>query len=187
MSNRSTLPEVDSPGNLAGDDPRRRGDEESDFDFGDVFLGVIYAIIIPTVVFFGLSAVGLPVGTRAPASPKDSMIHNEQLKALNPAIIREEVQLRVSNVERMMKLVDDYLRRSRATDDNQRKGKWLEFATAVLGRCRGELEDIQKALPQSRELSRDRAVGERIQLWLATVAELERVIAAEDPFKAVRG
>jgi len=187
MSNRTPLKEAQSSGNRPGGDSRGAQNEDSELDFGDVFLGVVYALIIPVVVYFGLSAVGLPVGGNSRISNEDLMAHNDRLGALVPPITRGEVQLRVEEVQRRMKLVSDYVRRSRATQDNQRKGRWLEYAITVLGQCRNDLEKIQSSLSGNPTLARDGALGERIQLWLANVAELERVIHAEDPFKGLRG
>lgn len=187
MANRSPLKEAQSSGKMPGGEPKGARNDNEELDFGDVFLGVVYAVIIPVVVYFGLSAVGLPVGAKTSISNKDLMTHNEKLKELKPAITQGEVALRVEEVQRRMKLVSDYLRRSRATDDNQRKGRWLEYAITVLGQCRNELEEVQSSLSGNPTLARDGAIEERIQLWLANVAELERVIHAEDPFKGLRG
>ncbi|MEC9477431.1 MAG: hypothetical protein VX764_10370 [Planctomycetota bacterium] len=158
--------------------------DNDELDFGDLTLGFVAAIVLPVAVAIVLGLIGMPVGgsDQLNAEQAELMRNTDRFVPLmtdeEAKIILDQVQYSVDN------RAAEYIRRSRATDNNTEKNFWQEVSKGVLGPVEA---DLQRVLDEAgRNLKMSSQVKDAAQQWLTKVDTLRFQLEQEDPFRHSR-
>lgn len=158
--------------------------ENDELDFGDLTLGFVAAVVLPFAVAVILGMIGMPVG----GSDQLNAEQAEQMRNTNrfvppmtdaeARIILDQAQYSVDN------RAAEYIRRSRATENNTEKNFWQEISKGVLGPVEA---DLQRVLDEAgKNLSISVGIKDAAQQWLTKVDTLRFQLEQEDPFRHSR-
>jgi hypothetical protein len=165
--------------------PKAPVDPDSDgIDFGDVTLGITAMIGIPVVTLVLLSLIGMPFGG-APGDNPEQAEKWRQVKLYRPPMTTEEAQLILAKVQFWVDdRAQDYIRRSRLTEDSHEKNFWQEVAKGVLSPAENELSAIIDAAAKQKKIPE--AIRDATLQWISKVDKLRTELDQEDPFRQIR-
>lgn len=161
-----------------------RQEEDDDIDMGDLIVGLVALVGLPVVTLIILSFLGMPFGGTTEMNSQQADVY----RGLDKHVPQMTDQEAVTILNRVKYWIDDrakeYMKRSRATDDNSIKSYWQGVAKKVLGIAEADLKRVQNNLRKDPDASRQ--ILDSAQQFLLQIDTLQVQIQQEDPFRQVR-
>ena len=137
---------------------------------------------IPVVTLVLLSLIGMPFGG-APGDNPEQAEKWRQVKLYRPPMTTEEAQLILAKVQFWVDdRAQDYIRRSRLTEDSHEKNFWQEVAKGVLSPAENELSAIIDAAAKQKKIPE--AIRDATLQWISKVDKLRHRTGSGRPFPA---
>ena len=176
-------------GNPAVAQPIRDDSGEFEFDGMDILVGVVLLIVIPGVVYVGLSLVGMPVSGGGSGDAISALERQEQI-AQNRASVplsKREFEEQFTWVRGLLsRRVPDFIERAKTEAEPPIKNNWVLYALSVCGRCEAVLDKLQKGIDGNKNFQSDPTYAQGIHGQKQLIANLRRDIDEQDIFKAAR-
>ena len=161
-----------------------RQEEDDDIDMGDLIVGLVALVGLPVVTLVILSFLGMPFGETSEMNSQQADVYRGLDKHVPPMTDAEAVTILNRSKFWIDDRAKDYMKRSRATEDNSIKNYWQGAAKKVLGKAEADLKRIQNNLRKDPNASVQ--ILDSAQQYLLQIDTLQVQIQQEDPFRQVR-